>query len=162
MKLESILDLQADVVAGIVNRFAENNAMLADACFGPDQPTKMIFAPETGFPASLHYMFFPRGSCQQFHWHPGGRHLLVLGDTDLRIRFNNCDERTNPNDGASTRNILRHTLAAVRFEAKVWHEFSAPSESGTGVIAFSFHDTDDLISTSPTLMEELTVFWPGA
>jgi hypothetical protein len=145
-------------VAALVAHFSMDTS-LANADFGGDFPTRVLCAPEEEFPASLHYMFFPRGAKQQFHWHPGGRHLLVLGDSDLHIRSNTCDADTDPNQGCVLDIIPAYTLAIIRFPARTWHEFSAPSEHGTGVVAFSFHDTDDLISTSPTLMEELTTFW---
>jgi hypothetical protein len=146
------------VVADLVAHFSMDSS-LANADFGGDFPTRVLCAPEAEFPASLHYMFFPRGAKQQFHWHPGGRHLLVLGDCDLHIRSNTCDANTDPNHSCALDVVPAHTLAVIRFPARTWHEFSAPGKDGAGVVAFSFHDTDDLISTSPNLMEELTTFW---
>jgi hypothetical protein len=159
VEISRLGSMEPAVVRGVVRHFAESNGTLADAFFGGDIPTKMIFAPEISFPASLHYMFFPRGTVQEFHWHPGGRHLVVLGDTELTIRFNGCDEATNPYTNPTTRRVRPNTWTAIRFPSHTWHEFSSTSAAGTGIVAFSFHDTDDLISSSPRLMQELSTFW---
>jgi len=161
MKMETLLTVEPSVINELVASFAQHNDELADARFNENVPVRMIFAPESGFPASLHYMFFTRGVRQDFHWHPGGRHLLVFGDTELTVRYNTCSTDTNPYLEPITLTVSTGTMASIRFPARTWHEFSAQSDEGTAVIAFSFHDTDDIVSSSPTLMEELTTYWHG-
>lgn len=162
MQLKTIITLHPAAVTSILAEVQDQTSTLTDTFFGEATPTRMLFAPESGFPASLHYMFFARGSRQQFHWHPGGRHLVILGDTALTIRTNPCDTRVNPYDSPVVHAIAPYTLAAIRLAGHTWHEFSACDEDGTGIVAFSFHDCDDLVSTSPTLMDELTTFWDGS
>jgi len=152
--------LPKPAATALVAHFVDHSDILADATFGESIPTRVLFAPERHFAASLHYMFFPQGTCQRFHWHPGGRHLLILGDTQLMIRFSSCGESEDPHLSAQTELIEANTMAFVRFPAGTWHEFSAPSDQGSGIIAFSFHDADDLISSASNLMDELTTFWP--
>ena len=152
--------LPEPAATALVAHFADHSDTLADTTFGGTIPTRVLFAPERWFPASLHYMFFPQGTCQRFHWHPGGRHLLILGDTQLMIRFSSCGESEDPHLSPQTELIEPATLAFVRFPAGAWHEFSAPSDQGSGIVAFSFHDADDLISSAANLMDELTTFWP--
>lgn len=161
MRIAALTSLPADAAEALVRHFSDHTDAIADARFGEDVPTKMIFAPERSFPASLHYMFFPRGTCQDFHWHPGGRHLVVLGDTPLTVRTNDCDTDTDPYENATSHEVPAFTVAAIRFGAETWHEFSSCGESGLGIVAFTFHDSDDLISASVTLMEDLTTFWPS-
>jgi hypothetical protein len=147
------------VVAGPwVAHFAGRAGKLATACFDGTIPTRMLFAPDPLLAASLHWMFFPRGEHQRFHWHPGGRHLLVLGDTPLTIHHSTCAPGEDPEEHATITRVPAHTFAAIRFHAGVWHRFSSTGTSGSGVIAFSFHDTDDVVSTSASLMEELTTY----
>lgn len=152
--------LPKPAATALVAHFADNSHILTDATFGETIPTRVLFAPEPCFAASLHYMFFPQGTRQRFHWHPGGRHLLILGDTELLIRYSSCSKSEDPHLSAQTELIEATTMAFVRFPAETWHEFSAPSDQGSGIIAFSFHDADDLISSGPNLMDELTTFWP--
>ncbi len=158
MKIVKLATLSLDLVTRFVSELSERTNTPHAAKFD-SLPTRMIFPPERGFPSSLHYMWFPRGSCQRFHWHPGGRHLIVCGDTELQIRHNSLPETGDPNVDPTTDVIEPGVVAVIRFPSLFWHEFSTPSASGIGVVAFSFHDKDDLISTSLGLMEELTTFF---
>lgn len=126
-------------------------------------PTLVVFRPTIEYPGSLHYMFFPPSAQQEFHYHPGERYLLLLGDVDLTIQHSNADidTRENPGDTGSTVVLPACTAAAIRLKKETWHRFST-NGSGIGVIAFTFHPDDGPESRSRALrglMEELTVFW---
>lgn len=158
MQIVKFARLDSSTASAFVQQMKSDSEHLVDAEFN-GLPTRVLFAPEPRFPASLHYLFLPSGKTQQFHRHPGGRHLLVLGDTLLRVRHSNCDENDDPRASCVESVIEANTLAVIRFPKNHWHEFSTPQTTGVGVIAFTFHDMDDLISDRADLMKELTIFW---
>lgn len=123
------------------------------------QPTKVLFFPEIMFPASMHYMHFPPGSTQPFHHHPGGRHLIIIGDVDIAIRYCSTPEVLNPGQDAKLKNLPRLHIGLVRFPGRMLHSFSAEMNGSVGAVAISFHDNDGLRSGNPHLMEQLTIFW---
>jgi len=126
-------------------------------------PAAMLFRPDTTHVGSLHYMFFPPQACQRFHYHPGGRYVVLLGDVDMHIHYSTVDCESNPLDAAETLVVPALTFAAVRFPAFFWHCFETKSESGSGVLALAFHDDDQVDDDAPPvdddLMEEQTVYW---
>lgn len=124
-------------------------------------PTLVVFRPTADYPGSLHYMFFPPNAQQQFHYHPGERYLLLLGDVDLTIQHSTATITENPNDASTTTVLPACTAAAIRLKKETWHRFST-NGTGIGVIAFTFHPDDGPESRDRALrglMEELTVFW---
>ena len=125
-------------------------------------PTAMLFRPNEEHEGSLHYMFFPPSASQQFHYHPSARYLLLLGDVDVHIHYSYASKDENPNLSAENILIPRYMFTAIRFNACLWHRFETKSESGSGVIAFSFHGNDyvgDTSAVADNLMEEVTFFW---
>ncbi len=127
-----------------------------------DLPTSVIYSPESAFPASMHCMYFPPGREQRFHWHPGGRHLIIMGDIAIDIDHSSKGLDDDPSEEYSTLTLDRLALHVVRFSAHTWHRFRTAGGSGAGVVAFSFHDRDDLVSGGDNLMEELTEFFRSA
>lgn len=125
-------------------------------------PTAMLFAPTAQYGASLHYMFFPAIARQRFHYHPRPRYLLLLGDTSVHVHYSAVPVTANPHQSARTLTIPPFVLSALRFEGNFWHAFETTGDAAIGVVAFSFHDNDqvtDLSTVSDHLMEELTTFW---
>lgn len=124
-------------------------------------PTLVVFRPTGEYPGSLHYMFFPPNAEQQFHYHPGERYLLLLGDVDLTVQHSTAGIHENPYHASSTTVLPACTAAAIRLTKEMWHRFSTAG-TGIGVIAFTFHPDDGAESRDRALqglMEELTVFW---
>ena len=125
-------------------------------------PTAMLFRPGEVHSGSMHYMFFPARGRQKFHYHPGARCVVLLGDVDMRIRFSTADRDANPESTAQTRTVPALTLTAVRFAPFLWHCFETADDAGVGVLGLTFHD-DDGVTDPPDitdeLMEDLTVYW---
>lgn len=160
MLIQKLALIENDIVTnliGAIRKGVENGSELG-AFDG--MPVKVLFAPEQDFPASLHYMFFPAGGFQRFHHHPDGRHLVLLGDTPLRIRHSLAPPDEEPFASVVTTEIPAGQLTIVRSKPLAWHEFSAPKrEVGTGIIAFSFHDKDSNTNHILNMLMRDTVFF---
>lgn len=125
-------------------------------------PTAMLFPPMRPFLGSLHYMFFPPRAEQQFHHHPGVRYLVLLGDVAMHVHYSRSDVAEDPHLEEEVVTLHPHTLTAVRFPSRFWHSFRTASDTGRGVMAFSFHEDDDMppgTVAQAALMEEETTFW---
>jgi len=125
-------------------------------------PTAMLFRPNSEMEGSFHYMFFPSSAQQRFHYHPGSRYLVLLGDVDIHVHYSNVGKEECPYNDMNCIILPKHTLCVVRFKPYLWHRFETKDERGTGVMAFSFHGDDQLEDTeniTDDLMEELTTFW---
>ncbi|HEV7390783.1 MAG TPA: hypothetical protein VGO08_03995 [Burkholderiales bacterium] len=125
-------------------------------------PTLVVFRPTSDHPGSLHYMFFPPGAEQQYHYHPGERYLLLIGDIDVIIQHSGAGIGDNPHETSNRTVLQAYTAGAIRLKKETWHKFATSNARGIGVIAFTFHPDDGPESRELAvsgLMEELTVFW---
>lgn len=125
-------------------------------------PTAMVFRPDEMHSGSMHYMFFPAKGRQEFHYHPGSRCLVLLGDVDMRIHFSTAACDSNPQATAQTAVVPALTLTAIRFPPFLWHCFETTGDIGTGVLGLTFHDDDcirDTLAITDELMEDRTVYW---
>lgn len=126
-------------------------------------PTAMLLRPTAEQPGSLHYMFFPARASQEFHRHPGGRYILLVGDVPMHVHYSEAPPKENPADSCETLVIPARTFAGIRMPPEMWHRFETSSETGAGVFAITFHDDDEVDPTAvqDDLMEEATFYWPG-
>jgi hypothetical protein len=125
-------------------------------------PTAMLLRPDRTYPGSLHYMFFPARACQEFHYHPGERYLVLIGDVDMHVHNSGVGQREDPTETPETLVVPANTLVAVRFPAYFWHSFETKSDFGLGVLALTFHNDDEIDALSPVaddLMEDRTIYW---
>ena len=161
MEFLSIFNIGEEPATAVVKaaRQQQNSGNLTLSSFG-NLPAAMLFAPNEQIRGSLHYMFFPPGKSQQFHYHPGDRYLVLVGDIDIRIKYSLAGPNDDPLLEAQEIVAPKNHICAMRFAANTWHMFSTLQEAGNGVVAFSFHGDDEISGDNlpGNLMEELTVF----
>lgn len=166
MEITSLFSLPADAVAAVLASVEDTNADGSLPLVTFDGfPTAMLFRPNEQFTGSLHYMFFPAEATQAFHYHPTSRYLLVLGDVDLTVLHSPSGPDANPNAHAIRAVIPAYSLTILRFPGQYWHSFRTAQPSGRGVMAFTFHENDEVADVSnvrDTLMEQETTFWQAA
>jgi hypothetical protein len=159
-----LLSIAPDSVKGVLDacKAAHDDPGLRLTTFN-GFPTAMLFRPTAEQPGSLHYMFFPAKARQEFHRHPGGRQILLVGDVDMHVHHSDAPLDANPLDDARMDVIPAGTFAAIRMPAEMWHCFETDDDSGSGVFAITFHDDDDVDpqAVDDDLMEEATVYWQG-
>ena len=124
-------------------------------------PTAMLFRPNSDHEGSFHYMFFPTPAGQRFHYHPGARYLILIGDVETHVDYSYAPTNEDPKLSSQRIVIPSHTFQVIRFKPCLWHRFETNDNDGLGVVAFSFHGKDDVAdgSISDNLMEEVTFFW---
>ena len=124
-------------------------------------PTAMLLRPTAEQPGSMHYMFFPARARQEFHYHPGGRYILLIGDVDMHVHHSGVGVAEDPTEAPETLVVNAGTFAAIRMKAETWHCFETKSDSGRGVFAITFHDDDEMdpSAVGDDLMEEATFYW---
>jgi len=160
MDFLKVCKLSEDNVSNIIQEIIESLKTNIHLTTFSDLPTLMLLQPKENLQSSFHYMHFPPNKKQIFHYHPSARYLLVLGDVDMHIHYNKCDLDSNPYNDFTTLTLPAFTLGIVRYEANVWHYFeSSKGENKRGIVAFTFHDQDDIEEIHDNLMEELTFFY---
>lgn len=123
----------------------------------------MLFRPTVVQPGSLHYMFFPPKARQDFHYHPGGRYILLVGDVDMHVHHSPAAVDVDPQIAEEKLVVPAGTFAAIRMPPEMWHCFETDSDIGSGVFAITFHDDDEVDpgAVDDDLMEEATFYWRG-
>ena len=131
----------------------------AGAAFFAGQPVSLLIPPSLEIPASVHCMYFPPGSTQPLHRHPGDR--LLLGVTCSKITI---EHTPDPSPLGATDLIVLPANAVVTLVIPrgTWHRFESDA-IGEGSVLFSFHPHDDgdtEVLLASDLMERLTEFGP--
>lgn len=161
MEHQELFTFSATTVRSMIRSARKSIGKLPGLSSFNELPAAMIFPPAARHSGSLHVMYFPTPCGQRFHYHPGDRCLLLVGDVEVRVQHSEAGVESNPQPSSNTLHLRPLVLHSVRFPAFLWHRFSTVSETGSGVLAFSFHGDDQIEETevvSPNLMEELTVF----
>ena len=163
-EFREFLRMEPSAVDGILEacRAAHDDPTLPLTTFS-GFPTAMLFRPTVTQPGSLHYMFFPAKARQDFHYHPGGRYILLVGDVDVHVHHSTAAVNVDPRAEEQKLVVPAGTFAAIRMPAEMWHCFETKSDTGAGVFAITFHDDDEVDpnAVDDDLMEEATFYWRG-
>jgi hypothetical protein len=149
LEVRTIMHLGEQATHALLTRAVDAEHHLSVVTFD-GFPTAMVFRPTRVHPGSLHYMFFPSRAAQTFHYHPGGRYLLLVGDVPMEVHHSEAGPEENPYDSEETVVLPPFVISGIRFPAQYWHSFQ------------TLHDDDDIDdpdTVADDLMEEKTVFW---
>ena len=163
VQLQKLFKLSEESVDDIIKSISlqENDTFSSLDTF-EGLPTSVVFSPlENLFSGSLHYMRFPSGKKQRYHYHPKSRYLFILGSCSMHFRYSTAGIEDNPLPKSQLNILKPYNLYALRFPANTWHQFSTAEEKEGCIIAFSFHEDDDGEVFRDGFMEELTFFYNG-